>query len=177
LSSGVIQSAFTHPLDNHPMSRSEIGDTFEALFQRHGAPLLVRHFGGDYREVAHAGGTGARTTPLDFMLDHSHGGELKTMSAHTQRHKTAINAQALARKEAALSEHGLSPLLVVQVVDMGTGRVEVYGYPAFASVSKSSMQHLGSYEFSMSDFQQAQQVSGYWEKAVRRAERGSARAS
>jgi hypothetical protein len=146
------------------MGKTEIGDTFESLFAAKGAAFLEKHFGGDYRQIAVTGGFHSRNTPLDFEIDHSHGGELKTLNRHAQNQKTAIKAEEVARKRAAVAEKGLEPLLVVQVVDMETGTVGVYYYPDFASKRVAVMEKLGEYSFSREDFQQAQQAAGHWEK-------------
>lgn len=158
------------------MGKTEIGDTFESLFAAHAAHLLEKKFGGDYQQIAVTGGFQSRNTPLDFQIDHSHGGELKTLNVHAQSQKTAIKAEEVARKRAAVAEKGLEPLLVVQVVNMETGTVSVYYYPDFASKRVAVMEKLGEYSFSVIDFQHAQEAAGHWEKRhVRavRAETGS----
>lgn len=160
LGSGQVPSTFVHPHTGQVMGKSEVGDTFETLFARHGAPLLEDKYGGAYKAVSHAE-RGARNTPLDFMLDSTHGGELKTLNANAGSQKTAMAAASIVRKEEAVHEAGLSPLMVVQVVDMDAGQAQVYSYPAFASKSVSKLTPVGSYSFTDSDLAQAGQLAGY----------------
>src|SRR5215831_12623271 len=139
-------SQFRHPATGHAMGKTEIGDTYEALFAARGKALLEKRFGGPYRPISGAekttGGRGARNTPLDFALDHKRAGELKTMNRNATSHKTAIKKEEAARKNAAAADAGMTPLLVVQVVDPATGHVEVYAYPGFVSKTATAMEHL-----------------------------------
>lgn len=160
-------SQFTHPFTGHKMGKTEIGDTFEALFEAKGKRLLAKHYKGKYERIS--GGGGPRNTPLDFRIDHSHAGELKTLNASASNQKTAIKAAEVARKEAAARQAGMTPLLVVQVVDPRKGRVEVYSYPAFQSKAVTRMTHLGGYRFGPDDFRAAQEATGHWAQAERRA--------
>lgn len=159
-SQGQTPSYFTHPHSGHQMTRSEIGDTFEALFARHGSAMLEAKYGGSYKVLSHVEG-GSRTTPLDFQIDSSHGGELKTLNVNAGSQKTSIKTAEVARKVAAVEVQGLKPLLVVQVVDMEAGHVRVFTYPQFASKAVSKMSLLGSYSFTDSDLQQAHSLAGY----------------
>lgn len=160
-------SRFTHPDTGHAMGKTEIGDTFEALFQEHGAKLLTDKYGGPYRLIS--GGGGPRNTPLDFALDHSRAGELKTLNKGAVNQKTAIKKEEADRKEAAAKAAGMKPLLVVQVVDPATGRAEVYAFDAFASKTVKAMEHLGGYDFTLADFTAAQESTGHWAKRHARA--------
>jgi hypothetical protein len=166
-------SQFRHPETGAPMGKSEIGDTYEELFRQKGAALLERHFGtGAYAPIAHAkvgGALSSRTTPLDFKLNGTHGGELKTLNVKAKNQKTAIKAEELKRKLTATQQAGLKPVLAVQVVDPDTGHVEVYAHPAFASKKVTAMEHVGSYDYSMGDFKNAQQATGHWDKRYARA--------
>lgn len=168
-------SQFRHPDTGAPMGKSEIGDTYEELFRQKGAKLLEQHFGtGAYSPIAHAKVTGkpglsSRTTPLDFKLDGTHGGELKTLNKNAKNQKTAIKAEELKRKIMATQAGGLKQALAVQVVDPDTGHVEVYAHDAFASKKVSTMSHVGSYDYSMEDFKNAQQATGHWDKRQARA--------
>ena len=146
------------------MSKTEIGDTYEQLFNTHGAQLLAKKFPGQYIPVSHAEG-GARNTPLDFQLNHTFGGELKTLSARSQNQKTAIKKDEIDRKLNALSGAKLKPLLVVQVVDQETGTVEVYAFPNFVSKVVRAMEYVGSYSYSADDFKRAQIAQGQWKGA------------
>lgn len=160
-------SQFTHPDTGHRMGKTEIGDTFEELFKNKGAHLLEQKFGGAFKRISGEGGP--RNTPLDFQLDDTHGGELKTLNAAAQNQKTAIKKDEVLRKEAAVKDASLKPLLVVQVVNPAQGRVEVYSYPAFASKSTTKMTHLGGYDFGPSDFRQAQEATGHHAQRHKRA--------
>lgn len=155
------RSNFEHPVTGVAMSKTEIGDTYEELFQRHGAKLIAKRYSGAYAPISHAEG-GARNTPLDFRLNHTFGGEIKTLSSRSTNQKTAIKREEIERKFAALSKAGLNPLLVVQVVDQDTGTVEVYTFPNFVSKTVRQMEYAGSYMYSQDDFREAQQAQGYW---------------
>ena len=164
IAQGQTKSAFEHP-NGKPMSKSEIGDTYEQLFSTHGAPLLEKIFGRPYEMISHANG-GARNTPLDFRLGHTYGGELKTMSAGSEaarrgKLKTAIKKEEIDRKLAAVAREGLKPLLVVQVVDQANGKVDIYTHDAFASKFVKSMRHVGTYNYTHADFHDANVKAGY----------------
>lgn len=161
---GQTKSNFEHPFTGKPMTKTEIGDTYEQLFNTHGAQLLAKKFPGQYLPVSHAEG-GSRTTPLDFQLNHTFGGELKTLSARSQNQKTAIKKDEIERKLSALTGAKLKPLLVVQVVDQDTGTVEVYAFPNFVSKQVRSMEYVGSYSYTNDDFKRAQLVQGHWKGA------------
>lgn len=162
-------SQFTHPDTGHLMGKTEIGDTFEALFASKAVTLLTGKFGGPYKVTS--GGGGPRNTPLDFQLDDSHAGELKTLNARAVNKKTAIKAAEARRKEQAAFAAGLDPLLVVQVVDMDTGTADVYTWPGFVSRHATAMDHLGSYTFDPADFQAAQEATGHWDQRGQRAQK------
>jgi hypothetical protein len=168
-------SQFRHPDTGAPMGKSEIGDTYEEIFRQKGAHLLEKAYGGSpYSPIAHAKvegkpGLSSRTTPLDFRLDSTHGGELKTMNKNAKSKKTAIKSDELRRKVQETQKNKLQQLLAVQVVDPETGHVEVYAHDAFASKTVSTMKHLGSYDYSPKDFQNAQQATGHWDKRHARA--------
>lgn len=168
LRQGQTPSNFVHPETGHNMGKSEIGDTFEQLFRAKGAHLLEEKFGGPYQEVTHVEG-GPRNTPLDFRLDHLFGGELKTLNVNAKSQKTAIKAEEIARKYRAIAGTGMSPLMVVQVVDMAASEVNVYSFPDFASKRVTALDHLGSYSFTPDDFREAQRVSGHYDKREGRA--------
>jgi hypothetical protein len=168
-------SAFRHPFTGASMGKTEIGDTFEELFQAKGAHLLEKHFGaGPYAAISHAdtdvaGKKAPRNTPLDFRLNAKYGGELKTLNANAKNQKTAIKADEIKRKIQATQKARVDPLLAVQVVDMEKGEVNVYAYPGFVSKHVTAMEHVGSYTFSKSDFKKAQEASGQWAKSAMRA--------
>lgn len=166
---GQVRSNFVHPVTGHSMGQTEVGDTYEALFEQHGAPLLTGKYGDPpYMAIARAGGTGTRTTALDFRVDHR-GGELKSLSISTPNQKTAITREEVARKEAAVAAAKLDPLLVVQVVDQKGMSVKVYGFEAFASKAVSRMEYLGEYSYTLDDFEAAQRKTGHHEKREARA--------
>jgi hypothetical protein len=165
---GQNPSNFPHPVTGHLMGKSEIGDTFEALLLVKGSRMLVAKYGGEYREVARAGGTGTRTTPLDFTVD-GRGGEVKTLNAAVPNQKTAMGAASVRRKEQAVSDAGLQPLLVVQVVNQDTMTVKVYAYEAFASKAVTRMEPIGSYVYTVDDFESAQQRTGHHMQRERRS--------
>jgi len=170
-------SKFTHPETGAPMGKSEIGDTFEELFRTHGAHLLEQRYNSPYSPIAHAsvgGKLSSRTTPLDFRLDHTHGGELKTLNAKAKNQKTAIKKEELYRKYDAIRKEGTQPVLAVQVVDPDTKTVHVYTHPDFASKRVTSMEHLGTYTYTGADFQAAQEATGHWDKRNVRAAAGPA---
>ena len=166
LSGMQTPSQFRHPETGHAMGKSEIGDTFEAIFQAKGARLVTAKYGGPYVAIA---GKGNRTTPLDFRLDKRFAGELKTMNANAKRPKTAIKKEEVDRKESAARQGGMQPLLLAQVVDMKTGTVRVYAHPAFASKQVTAMSYVGEYHFTPGDFQRAQQKTGHWDKRYARS--------
>jgi uncharacterized protein (DUF736 family) len=162
-------SQFTHPDTGHSMGKTEIGDTFEALFQQKAGDMLAKAFHSEpYMQIAKANG-GTRNTPLDFRLDSKFAGEIKTLNVNARSQKTAIKAGEVARKESAAKKSGLKPLLVVQVVDQRTGTVNVFAHPAFASRQVKAMQKIGSYTFTNADFQKAQEASGHWQQRGIRA--------
>lgn len=158
---GQTRSNFEHPFTGAPMTKTEIGDTYEQLFNTHGAQLLAKKYPGEYIPVSHAEG-GARNTPLDFRLNHTFGGELKTISARSQNQKTAIKKDEIERKLNALDGAKLKPLLVVQIVDQETGMIEVYAFPNFVSKQVRLMEYVGSYSYSADDFKRAQIAQGHW---------------
>jgi HK97 family phage portal protein len=167
-SQGQTRSNFVHPVTGAPMGKTEIGDTYEALFEARGAQLLVDRYGGEYRPVAVTGGWQSRNTPLDFHVD-GKGGELKSLSSRTKSQKAAIKADEIARKRDAVVEANLQPLLVVQVIDQDAGTVQVYAYEDFASKAVSRMEHLGEYSYSTADFEAAQEKTGHHDKREERA--------
>lgn len=162
------RSNFVHPVTKAPMGKTETGDTYEALFEAKGAALLEKKYGGDYEAVATTGGFQSRNTPLDFKVG-DRGGELKSLSITSTNQKTAIKKEEIERKEKAVADAGLKPLLVVQVIDQETGTVQVYGFEAFASKAVARMEHLGSYSYSLKDFEDAQRKTGHHDKREARA--------
>jgi hypothetical protein len=170
---GQTPSAFVHPSTGAPMGKTEIGDTFEALFWKKGRALLESHFGHPYVEIAGAqAGGGARTarnTPLDFRLDHKYGGELKTLNVHAKNQRIAMKSEEVMRKQEAAKKNGWMPLIVVQVVDMQTGEVKVYVHEGFTSKRVHTMRHIGTYRYTQADFREAQKRKGHWDKRQRRA--------
>lgn len=170
-----VPTNFVHPSTGALMGHSETGDTFEHLLRTRGADLIEAKFGHPYIMIAGKGtvaglGRTSRTTPLDFKLDEHYGGELKTLNSNSLRKKTAIKKVAQARKQKAVQEAGLKPLLIVQVVDMQTRTVNVYSHPAFSSKTVTQMDHLGSYTFSARDFRNAQIQTGHWQQRQVRAD-------
>lgn len=159
-------SEFRHPVTGHLMGKTEIGDTFEALFAAKGSHLLTAKYGGDYQVISQKG---SRRTPLDFQLDHLHAGELKTLNRNARNQKTAIKADEARRKNEAAKAGGMSPLLVVQVVDTGNGQVKVYAFPGFASKTTQAMTHVGDYSYTAGDFRKAQETTGHWSQQKKRA--------
>lgn len=159
---GYTPSTFINPLTNREMSKTETGDTFEAMFAARAGQMMREKFGGDYIPISTTGAWQSRQTELDFKLDHLYGGELKTLNANAKNQKTAMRAEQVTRKLQAIEQEGLRPLLVVQVVDMANNRVEVYFYFNFVSKAVSRMEYLGFYSFSKADFEAAQRASGWW---------------
>lgn len=174
LGQGQTRSNFIHPVTGHAMGKSEIGDTYEHLFAKHGADMVAKHeHTSDYHMIAGGendhGTRGSRTTPLDFRLDGTHGGEVKTLSASSANQKTAIKAEEVARKQEAVKKMGVKPLLVAQVVDQKKKEVHVYVHHEFASKAVARMEHVGSYKYSDKDFEEAQRKTGHWDKKEARA--------
>ena len=154
------------------MGKTETGDTYESLFEAKGAPLLEARYGGGYEAIAVTGGWLSRNTPLDFKVG-EYGGELKSLSTLSTNQKTAIKREEIERKERAVAEAGLKPLLVVQVIDQETGTIQVYAFEAFASKAVAKMEHLGEYRYSLSDFEDAQRRTGHHDKREQRASAGA----
>lgn len=173
---GQTRSNFVHPVTGAPMGKTEIGDTYEAMFEAHGAKMLVDKYGGDYTAIAVTGGFQSRNTPLDFHVD-GKGGELKSLSASTPNQKTAIKAEEIARKRDAVKAAGLDPLLVVQVIDQPSGMVQVYAYEDFASKAVKKMIHLGEYSYTVADFERAQKKTGHHDKREERARVAAAKSA
>jgi hypothetical protein len=165
---GQTKGNFTHPVTGHAMGKTEIGDTYEQLFQAKMRKELEREFGCCLKLITGAGEGTARNTPLDFEIGGTHGGEVKTLSALSKNQKTAIKSEEVERKVKAVDAKGWEPLLVVQVVNQQTGEVSVYAHPAFESKAVSRMRLLGSYKYGEKDFRAAQEKSGHWEKAKAR---------
>lgn len=151
---------FVNPVTGQHMGKSEIGDTFERLFATHAGKMMAQRYGGEYQPVSTTGSFSSRTTPLDFRVGR-YGGELKTLNINARNQKTAIKAEEIARKRAAIAAENLDPLLVVQVVDMNQRRVMVWSYHDFASKAVSKMEPVGEYEFSPEDFIAAQRSTGH----------------
>jgi hypothetical protein len=170
-SQGQTRSNFVHPATQAPMGKTETGDTYEALFEAKGAPLLEARYGGGYEAIAVTGGWLSRNTPLDFKVG-EHGGELKSLSSKSQNQKTAIKKEEVERKQKAVAEAGLKPLLVVQVVDQDAGKVQVYAFEEFASKAVKKMEHVGSYDYTLADFEEAQKKTGHHDKREARAAGG-----
>lgn len=165
---GQTPGNFVHPVTGHAMGKTEIGDTYEQLFKAKMAKELNSRYGCCLRLITGAGSGTNRTTPLDFNVG-DQGGEVKTLSSLSKNQKTAIKSAEVARKLAAVAEHGWSPLLIVQVVDQKTGNVSVYLYPGFESKAVKKMTLIGTYHYAPADFQKAQKNSGHWDKAAGRA--------
>lgn len=164
-SQGQTKSNFVHPFTGKPMTKTEIGDTYEELFERHGAELLAKKFPGAYLPISGKDG-GARNTPLDFRLNHTFGGELKTLSSRSENQKTAIKKDEIDRKLNALTDSKLKPLLVVQVVDQDTGTISVFAFPNFVSKAVRAMEYVGSYRYSDEQFKEAQIARKQWKGEV-----------
>jgi hypothetical protein len=160
---------FTHPVTGAKMGKSEIGDTFEHMFVTHAAHLLEKKYGAAYQPISVTGGFSSRTTPLDFRIG-KYGGELKTLNSNARNQKTAIKAEEIERKRAAVAKDDLQPLLIVQVVDMDRRHVTVWSYPDFASKAVSKMDAVGEYDFSLEDFTHAQKLTGHADRAVKAAD-------
>lgn len=158
---GQTKSNFVNPYTGKPMTKTEIGDTYEELFERHGAELLAKKFPGAYTPISGESG-GSRTTPLDFRLNHTFGGELKTLSSRSENQKTAIKKDEIERKLNALTGSKLKPLLVVQVVDQDTGTISVYAFPNFVSKAVRAMEYVGSYKYTDEQFKEAQIARKQW---------------
>jgi hypothetical protein len=151
-----------------PTHNTETGDTYEALFEAKGAPLLEARYGGKYQAIAVTGGFQSRNTPLDFKVG-DRGGELKSLSSKSLNQKTAIKKEEVERKQKAVAEAGLKPLLVVQVIDQEAGKVQVYAFEEFASKAVKKMEHVGSYDYTLDDFEDAQKKTGHHDKREARA--------
>lgn len=176
---GQTRSNFVHPVTGHSMGKTEVGDTFEQLFQAKMRKGLEKEFGCCLKLITGAGQGTARNTPLDFSLGKppdGRGGEVKTLNARAKNQKTAIKKEEVARKLKAVTEGGMKPLLVVQVVDQDTGTVHVYAHPAFESKAVTRMTEIGSYRFNAKDFEVAQVAAGHWDKAAARAAEQAAKA-
>lgn len=167
-SQGQTRSNFVHPVTGHALGKTETGDTYEALFEAKGAPLLEARYPGTYEAIAVTGGWLSRNTPLDFKVG-NRGGELKSLSSKSLNQKTAIKKEEIERKQKAVAEAGLEPLLVVQVIDQETGTVQVYAFEAFASKAVAKMEHVGSYNYALDDFEAAQKKTGHHHKREARA--------
>jgi uncharacterized protein (DUF736 family) len=172
---GQTASAFAHPSTGARMGKTEIGDTYEALFMQKGRGFLEKRFGHPYVQIAGGkglgvtGGRGARNTPLDFRLDNRFGGELKTLNINAKNQRIAMKAEEQLRKIETARKNGWGELIVVQVVDQKTGTVHVYVHDSFESKRVHKMEHIGTYTYTQADFRKAQQHAGHWEKRHRRA--------
>ena len=173
---GQTKGNFVHPVTGHRMGKTEIGDTFEQLFQAKMKSSLEEKFGCCLKLITGAGEGTARNTPLDFRVG-KRGGEVKTLSARSKNQKTAIKKEEVERKHNACEALGVEPVLIAQVVDQETGEVRVYGHPAFESKAVTKMTFLGGYKFNGGDFQKAQEASGHWGKAPGRAAAEQAKAT
>lgn len=167
-SQGQTRSNFIHPVTQHAMGKTEVGDTYEGLFEAKGAPLLEAKYDGTYEAIAVTGGWLSRNTPLDFKVG-DRGGELKSLSILSANQKTAIKRDEIERKQAAVAEAGLKPLLVVQVINQETGTVQVYAFGEFVSKAVAKMEHLGEYHYTLADFEDAQRRTGHHDKREARA--------
>lgn len=166
---GQTRSTFRHPETGHPMGKTEVGDTYEHLFEAKGKDLLHARYGCCLKLSE-----GTRTTPLDFLVG-GRGGEVKTLSAKAGSQKTAIKREEIARKVEACRVGNLEPLLVVQVVDQESGTVRMYSHEAFESRAVKRMEFLGEYTYDLTEFQAAQESAGHWAKRGERAARSEAK--
>lgn len=167
LSGGQTATNFQNETTGAPMGKTETGDTFEQLFAAKGVSLIEERY-GKVELVTGAGAGTSRTTPLDLRT-RTHGGELKTMSTKSNNLKTAIKKDEIDRKLHAVSTEKLKPLLLVQVVDQKTRKVNLYGMEMFGSKAVSKMEHFGEFAYTLNDFKKAQEKSGHATKSVDRA--------
>lgn len=132
------------PASKFGMTRTAIGDKFEASFHASGmADKIGKLYGGKVQLLTEKD----RRAPLDAKADNKTGIEIKTINSEAANQKTSISSDEHDRKMAAAKEMGLkSVAMVVQVVDTKASSVAVYHYPDIASKSVSSMQYLGSYK-------------------------------
>jgi hypothetical protein len=160
------------------MFGAESGDTYEELLRVKGGAILAKAFGAGNPMVRLSGaagagakgGLGARNTPLDFRLDHKYGGELKTLHIEAKNQRIAMKPDERDRKRLAAAKSGLTPLIVVQVVDQANGEVHVYAHTgSFESKRLHTLEHLGSYKYSQAEFRNAQKATGHWDKRLPRA--------
>jgi hypothetical protein len=147
------------------MSKTEAGDTFEALAVRKARKHLVGYFGGD---VAQISGRGKRQTPLDFKVG-KYGMEMKTMSKDGKNLKTAIKKEEYRRKVDDASRMRLTPATTAQIVNQRTREVEIWAVKGdfvsrqiYGSGGKptGSFDLVGKYRYTLAEFNAANATVG-----------------
>jgi hypothetical protein len=157
-------SHFVGP-NGKPMSRSQIGDTMEALVTGHPAVrgALRERFGGPITPlVGHQAGK-ARQGPLDLLVG-DHGAELKSVHASSTTQKTTIKRAEAERKTRAAAELGLKPLQLGLLWEpRGEGYLaHLYAKEGFVpGAFRTQFEHLGTFAISDSDFAAAFTRAGY----------------
>lgn len=161
---GQQRSQFTSPF-GEPMTRSQIGDTMEAIAVMHPqiSGALKQRFNGN--EVIAAVGAlagKARQGPWDLRVGNT-AIELKSVHASSTTQKATIKRSEQEGKLAAISAAGLDPataVLVWEPVGDG-GRAHVFVTDGIVSGTVKKFEELGVYDVPPTTFQDAFKAAGY----------------
>jgi hypothetical protein len=156
-------------------SRTEVGDTFEALFALKVAPsrLAQKVLGRRMKVQVGALASNRRQGAIDVITERF-ALELKTMNAKAKRRQVSLKPEEVASKEKAAEAMGLQGGIVAQVVDMDTKTVRLWAYlDGFTKVDmktgRKSGKHepesqwisIGTYKFTDAEFYAAQDNAGW----------------
>jgi hypothetical protein len=148
-------SKFTSPT-GQPMTRTQIGDTMEALVVNHpeirGA-LRARYGGPITPLVGKQAGTD-RQNPLDLIVG-EHGAELKSVHAESTTQGTTMKRSEAIDKETQAKEMGLKPLQLGVVWEPKGDSFFAHLYAKEGFVPgrfRTQFEHLGTFPVSADDF-------------------------
>lgn len=160
-------SQFTSPYGD-PMTRSQIGDTMEALAVTHpaiSAALGARFHGQPEAAVGHLAGR-ARQGAWDLRAGDT-AIELKSVHAESTSQKATLKRSEIEDKQADIAAAGLKPataVIVWQPRGDGGAVAHVHATDGIVSGSVKKFDDLGNFEVSRDQFVNAFSAAGYGQK-------------
>lgn len=151
-------SKFISPAGD-PMTRSQIGDTMEALIATHPeiSAALQARFGGNITPLVGKLAGASRQNPLDLIIG-NHGAELKSVHIESGTQATTMKRVESMQKTAQAESMGLKPLQLGVVWQPGesSNTAHVYAKEGFVPGRfATQFEHLGSFPVSHEQFANA----------------------
>lgn len=145
---GLPRSEFRDPITGKPLTRTDIGDTFERMLIAKAEHILQGRYGGQLELLT----AERRQNPLDVRIA-DRGFEVKTINAGAKNQRVAMKPEEVASKIAYAADNGLKPGVLVQVAYPDQGRIKLFVYEdGISSKMVSRMEPIGSYRFTEDEF-------------------------